>query len=573
MTVSDYGSLKATYNYTSNGARSSLVYSNGTSEHYTYNLANWLTHLENRSGLTVISAYDYTYYADGNQRTKTDHTNRVTTYAYDGAGRLTSENESTGFGAMYQYDRFSNRSTMAVSDTNPYTMAYTYDANNRLTQDVKTAGSAVTTGNYFYDPNGNQLAKATETLTPAGASTAQVGIDPSGVELYDYDAFNRMVRSNVNGEVAEYTYRADGLRNSKETAAGKTTHLWDGSNIAADMDGSAVVARYVRGIGLLLSDDGTAQKFYLYNGHGDVVQLTNSSGAVVKSYDYDAFGVERDPDVEDANVWRYCGEYFDRETGSIYLRARYYNPVLGRFRTEDPIRNGLNLYAYCFNDPINYIDPSGLVDVPLRSYMAMLSGNKAIIDWNPVTRGATVTWGGVTRTYYGNINTEGIMLIDEAILLQAFGSLNPSISAPSVSANPNTVNAVTKDTPPAKEDGYVAPKGGPVQGKDQNGNSGWVDKNGNVWVPVPAGSPNAHGGEHWDVQRKGGNGYANRYPGGYERAGSGKRPNIPAPTRIYSDQAETYLYENPFGDTIYFMPMPMPAPMPIFSPTPVFFPI
>ena len=74
------------------------------------------------------------------------------------------------------------------------------------------------------------------------------------MELYDYDGFNRLIWANVNGEEVSYTYRADGLRNSKTTASGTLTHLWDGANIAADMNGSAVIARYVRGIGLLLSD-------------------------------------------------------------------------------------------------------------------------------------------------------------------------------------------------------------------------------------------------------------------------------------------------------------------------------
>jgi len=78
----------------------------------------------------------------------------VTIYIYDGAGRLKSESENTGFSATYQYDRYGNRTQMAITDVNVYTVAYTYDANNRLTQDIKTAGSVITTGNYFHDPNG-----------------------------------------------------------------------------------------------------------------------------------------------------------------------------------------------------------------------------------------------------------------------------------------------------------------------------------------------------------------------------------------------------------------------------------
>ena len=58
---------------------------------------------------------------------------------------------------------------------------------------------------------------------------------------------------------------------------------------------------------------------------------------------------------------RYCGEYQDYESGLIYLRARYYNPQLGRFINEDPIKDGLNWYVYCNNNPVNFVDPSGLI--------------------------------------------------------------------------------------------------------------------------------------------------------------------------------------------------------------------
>ena len=62
----------------------------------------------------------------------------------------------------------------------------------------------------------------------------------------------------------------------------------------------------------------------------------------------------------DNNPFRYCGEYFDDETGFIYLRNRYYDPSIGRFTTEDPAKSGLNWYAYCENNPVKYVDPWGL---------------------------------------------------------------------------------------------------------------------------------------------------------------------------------------------------------------------
>ena len=85
-----------------------------------------------------------------------------------------------------------------------------------------------------------------------------------------------------------------------------------------------------------------------------------SGGAVTRRYDYDAYGAEKAPDPADANPFRYCGEYYDAESGQIYLRARYYAPGVGRFVTEDPARDGLNWYAYAGNNPVMFVDPTGL---------------------------------------------------------------------------------------------------------------------------------------------------------------------------------------------------------------------
>lgn len=77
-------------------------------------------------------------------------------------------------------------------------------------------------------------------------------------------------------------------------------------------------------------------------------------------------------DTADTNPFRYCAEYFDAETGQIYLRNRYYQPVTGRFSQLDSIMDGLNWYVYCYNNPIIYIDKNGasteLVDTLIAQY-------------------------------------------------------------------------------------------------------------------------------------------------------------------------------------------------------------
>lgn len=124
---------------------------------------------------------------------------------------------------------------------------------------------------------------------------------------------------------------------------------------------NGTVTKYIRGIQLISTKTGSNESFYNYNAHGDVVQLTNGSGDIMKQYSYDAFGVELNKDVNDTNPFRYCGEYFDNETESVYLRARYYSPVSGRFITEDPAKDGLNWYIYCGGNPILRMDPTGYI--------------------------------------------------------------------------------------------------------------------------------------------------------------------------------------------------------------------
>ncbi len=93
--------------------------------------------------------------------------------------------------------------------------------------------------------------------------------------------------------------------------------------------------------------------------HGDTTAVLQN-GAAAGTYDYDAFGKETSATGAADNPYRYCGEYFDNETGLIYLRNRYYSPKLGRFISEDPAKSGMNWYVYCENNPIKYSDPWGL---------------------------------------------------------------------------------------------------------------------------------------------------------------------------------------------------------------------
>jgi len=106
----------------------------------------------------------------------------------------------------------------------------------------------------------------------------------------------------------------------------------------------------------------------LFNLHGDVIQLVDKNGKTVSMYEYDAFGREKNTAGQDKNYdnnpFRYCEEYNDLETNTIYLRNRYYSPSFGLFTFEDSAGAGNNWYVYCNNNPIYYIDSNGLDPTP-----------------------------------------------------------------------------------------------------------------------------------------------------------------------------------------------------------------
>ena len=372
------GALTASYTYDANGNRDTLTYNQaGVTTDYDYNLANKLTMLTNSRGATQLSKYEYTYFYDGNQASKRETAPsgvRNTSYVYDGLGRLKQESVG-GQTTAYTYDDFGNRSTMVVTGIPaPYNVAYSYDHNNRLLTETKTQGEVDEITRYGYDNNGNQIYKAKEILQPINPSEQEsisayvLGeSEDSDVTLLTYDGFNQLIQVIEGTNTLRYTYNADGLRASKTVNGTTTKHIWDGSQIALELNAAgAVTNKYIRGINLVAADNTAgARSYYVYNGHGDTVQLTGASGNVIKSYEYDAFGNELNIDNNDTNVFRYAGEYFDKETGTIYLRARYYDPTIGRFITEDSVWGNandplsLNLYTYCYNNPINLLDPDG----------------------------------------------------------------------------------------------------------------------------------------------------------------------------------------------------------------------
>ena len=307
---------------------------NGSSDPYCYLYT---------SGGTQLASNDD---SDGGRNFKIKYTLNVgTTYVIGakmfstGTGSYTLTVRPSGDNTVqeFTYDRFGNRTKLTETNNGTVTVtAYVYDPNDRLISE-KTGSQAQIT--YSYDDNGNMTGKTDGTVQT-------------------FDALNRMIRYQKGSSYVTYTYYPDDMRKSKKAGtATATEHVWLNDEIALDLNGTTVISSYIHGHKLITSDYG----WYQYNAHGDVVSLADDSGYVTRNYDYDPFGVQISYNAgADNNPYRYSGEYYDAESGYTYLRARYYDPAIGRFISEDPAFDGFNWYTYCENDPVNYHDPSGL---------------------------------------------------------------------------------------------------------------------------------------------------------------------------------------------------------------------
>ena len=149
-----------------------------------------------------------------------------------------------------------------------------------------------------------------------------------------------------------------------------------------ELSGGAVQRVYTYGLQRISESqtvNSTAQNnWYGYDGEGHVRTLTDSSGTITDSYDYDAFGNVIASTGTTPNLYRYRGEQFDSDLDLYYLRARWYNPVTGRFLSRDPLDTG-NKYAYAGADPVNRRDPSEMLgesDIQLAADAAATAGEE-----------------------------------------------------------------------------------------------------------------------------------------------------------------------------------------------------
>ena len=341
--VWDDGGELAAYAYGVNGRI--MRESHGALEkEYFYDVDQNLTGLRIHAGASLLVDHHYAYDGNGNRTLKKQLEGEIK-YHFDPLNRLHQVEYPSYCEALF-YDKAGNRTRRVLSsseDSNrsPMEELYRYDAGNHLIELVKQ-GSVTS---FAYDAAGNLL--------------------QDDRAVYTYDDFYRTVKAETfDGNIQINDYDAEGLRHEMEENGRLVQFIFNTEReVVTETEGN-VTNRLIRGSALIArtTDAECARTYYHYASDemGSITHLTDADGKVLNRYGYDAWGVSVVCEEQVENRFRYTGEQFDAITKQYYLRARFYNPVIARFTQEDTYRgDGLNLYAYCANNPVGYVDPSG----------------------------------------------------------------------------------------------------------------------------------------------------------------------------------------------------------------------
>ncbi|HEY6339774.1 MAG TPA: RHS repeat-associated core domain-containing protein [Candidatus Sulfotelmatobacter sp.] len=310
-----------------------------------YNTFGELTGYTAKYQTTTLYTVAFTRDADGriNGRTETVGGKRSAfVYTYDLSGRLTGVTQNGAPASSYTYDSNSNRLSATTASG---TVSGTYDADDRLL----TYGSA----SYTYTPNG-ELA----TQTVGSQKTA-----------YSYDVMGNLTSVTLpSGTNIAYILDGENHRVGKKVNGALTTgFLYDDDRIVAQLDGSnALVSQFVYGsrsnTPSFMIQGGVTYRIFSDQLGSPRLVVNTSTGQIAEQISYDEFGnviTDTNPGFQ---PFGFAGGLNDQDSKLIRFGDRDYNPAVGRWTANDPILFGggnSNLYAYVFNDPINYTDADG----------------------------------------------------------------------------------------------------------------------------------------------------------------------------------------------------------------------
>lgn len=411
------GNFSKSYAYDAFGNRQSMTV-DGKTTSYIYDANNRL--LSTAGG----GAASYTYDANGNMTQATIGTGVVVTCTYDGFNRLKKVSDSSGE-TVYTYDADGIRMSKSAGGS---TERYVYD-NGQLVLTVVPAATNVYTGTIPASGYGNTtfgMAVGEQYFVEINGTmySGTVRLDFGTAEaIMPYVTFGDGPDDGRPEEPEDPSGPNDspaGFGTFVILEAGDVTIVSPDGGVSGTISGPAgaqvkvytsdprkTTTAYIRGLSLIYGGSLMDGYNYHYDAHGNVVQLSRGRSTVFKDYYYDAFGVEQNADPADTNPFRYCGEQYDTETGNYYLRARYYTPRAGRFTQEDPIRDGLNWYAYCAGNPIMLADPSGCIGEWIKTgiHWAIHAGERSV---NALPGIDTASIGAYCLNMFEDPNQEGV---------------------------------------------------------------------------------------------------------------------------------------------------------------------
>ena len=355
------------------------------------------------------------------------------TYEYDVNGNITSISDDETKN-RYEYDELSR----LIREDNRLlnkTVIYKYDK----------AGNIILKKNYDYSLNDNISMKPLDVYEYIYDCDNRDRLISYNDKLFDYDEYGRPIIYKGNNLIWNnnqlsrfndiyYKYDVNGIRNKKIINGKETTYITNGTQILQmKNDNGKFIFHYILNklVGFEYTNTSSTREYlYIRNIQGDITSIIDVKGNIICTYAYDGYGnhiVLDENGKEDTsltsighlNPFRYRGYYFDEESGLYYLNNRYYDPETGRFISPDVLSildetkgqiNGLNLYMYCGDNPIMYIDSNGCFAI---SFGALLSG--ILIG---VGIGASI---GFISAAYSDYKDDGILFNGD--LLNYIGSI------------------------------------------------------------------------------------------------------------------------------------------------------
>jgi RHS repeat-associated protein len=357
--------------YDSHALPTTITWPNGVSSTYAWPSVHTPSRIGYSGGASGYLVQNYGFDSLGLVEARMDNqADSGVAYRYDEVGRLKSARHFIAQeGACHH--RNEGLDCPQIYRTYLTSAGYSYDKLGNRTDNgaVIAAGNRLTrfgTDSLVHDADGNLVRRI------RGGSDAQ---------RLHWNSLGQLVAVwTSGGDSVSFAYDALGRRARKWTAGATRQYIWDGENLLVELDGAGARVTeytYYPGVDRPHSIRRGGAMYHVATDHpGNVTGLMDASGGLAKRYVYEPWGTIESELGTVASSQRFGAREYDAETGFYYVRARYYDPVLGRFLSEDPIGldGGINPYAYAANNPVNMTDPSGLCPRTIRAADAALRG-------------------------------------------------------------------------------------------------------------------------------------------------------------------------------------------------------